>query len=565
MTTAAATASTNAATVTEAIAQRRPSDSPSKQSMPELSTSVSTAKTADDSKEGGWASLQRTLGAAKVAAHQHVPPDSRQMVSMAPPDLCPQTMSMQLPLRLSSSVPTTSMTAMSDWTNKAHNVESWPSPVALHDTSFDFGFNPDVLAPTSSHESVPGMSPLDIPQQAFVLSPGQWQEPLTTPKANCPSHVDASNPLPSPSLPMPSYPTSRRSSMADDLSATLGTFALTGSSPHAAAPPLPPPGAIRRPDGQIDIAARRKRPRPAALTSASLRSRSYGALTSVSPTFRQAVTPPASHTVRHVKSSGASLNARYAGIRKASSAQRSPMHVSSFAEAEAFNRLMAQQAAVAATAAQSRRPSVQLSDMPIPVLTPDMVANLGLTSAEKGGLSTHDMSPYRRLPVTQQHLTMSATSPPTTPFQSESFRPDYMTRGPSQQSMVPVSAPPRYASFPDSTPPYSAGPLTNSSWSDAPLTSPELPTFPPATCISSLNFALPSEDLTAHFQQFVLPSDTTLDATIGSSVEAKKTEFHIQEFPNQKEAHAHVAQQLAQQRPKSYVFANTAPKDYDPV
>jgi hypothetical protein len=45
-------------------------------------------------------------------------------------------------------------------------------------------------------------------------------------------------------------------------------------------------------------------------------------------------------------------------------------------------------------------------------------------------------------------------------------------------------------------------------------------------------------------------------------MDQKKTEFHIQEFPNQKQEHAHVAQQLAQQKPKNYVFANTAPHDY---
>jgi len=44
--------------------------------------------------------------------------------------------------------------------------------------------------------------------------------------------------------------------------------------------------------------------------------------------------------------------------------------------------------------------------------------------------------------------------------------------------------------------------------------------------------------------------------------EQKKTEFFIHEFPGQKEEHAHVAQQLAQQKPKSYVFANATPNDY---
>ena len=45
--------------------------------------------------------------------------------------------------------------------------------------------------------------------------------------------------------------------------------------------------------------------------------------------------------------------------------------------------------------------------------------------------------------------------------------------------------------------------------------------------------------------------------------EGKKTEFYIQEFPGQKEEHAHVAQQLAQSsKPKNYVFANTTQGDF---
>jgi len=42
----------------------------------------------------------------------------------------------------------------------------------------------------------------------------------------------------------------------------------------------------------------------------------------------------------------------------------------------------------------------------------------------------------------------------------------------------------------------------------------------------------------------------------------KHTEFFIQEFPRQKEEHAHAAQQMAQQKPKNYVFANATPSDF---
>ena len=161
-----------------------------------------------------------------------------------------------------------------------------------------------------------------------------------------------------------------------------------------------------------------------------------------------------------------------------------------------------------------------------------------------------------QLPNTQ-HLTLAAASPPETPFNAE------FAHHSLHLSVPPVSAPPQYATFQDYTPPYSAGPLTNSSWSDAPLTSPDIDNFPQAY-IPSLNHPQTIESPQSHFQQFVLPSDNKPDThnTI-STLEQKKTEFFIQEFPNQKEEHAHIAQQLAQSRPTSYVFSNTAPSDYN--
>jgi hypothetical protein len=64
------------------------------------------------------------------------------------------------------------------------------------------------------------------------------------------------------------------------------------------------------------------------------------------------------------------------------------------------------------------------------------------------------------------------------------------------------------------------------------------------------------------FQNFSAPSQPKTDMTYASSAEQKETEFYIQEFPRQKEEHAHAAQQLAQQKPKNYVFANATPNDF---
>jgi hypothetical protein len=40
------------------------------------------------------------------------------------------------------------------------------------------------------------------------------------------------------------------------------------------------------------------------------------------------------------------------------------------------------------------------------------------------------------------------------------------------------------------------------------------------------------------------------------------TEFLIQEFPEQKEAHRHAAEQLPPQKPKNYTFANQTQSDF---
>ncbi|KIV82984.1 hypothetical protein PV11_05046 [Exophiala sideris] len=519
--------------------------SPRKESVSTARSTPSPVKTTDKNKEASWASLRRALGQGKAAQVQQIP---QPQPTMAPPGLPAQPMSIQLPLRpishhLSASAPS----APPAWTAAG---APYPSPGIL-DQAFDFGFDDkDVAIDTSDHDEL-AMDPLsDFIHDSFVVNPTDLDASLETPKGFAHQHNDSAAGLPSPGLTMPEYPDSRRHSSAvtEELSNNFGNFALASSSPTHVGGRRPSEPVRCPPSGSLDIAARRKRPRPAALTSTALRSRSYGAMTSVSPTFRPSITTPAvPHTIRHVKSAGHSLNSRYAGVRKASSAQRSPMCVSTFAENEAFNQLMAQQAINVQ----------QLMDFPAPMLSPDIISSNHMTDPEKNPFFNQgaDMSASFSL---QGGQTLSInTSPPITPLPS-----DFMVRGASQQSHAPpASAPPQYASFPEFTPPYSAGPMTNSSWSDA-LTSPEVPSFPPVSYVPSLGYQRHADTLSGHLQQFVLPSDTTTELDFESQLDRKKTEFYIQEFPNQKEEHANIAQQLAQQKPKNYVFANTAPQDY---
>ncbi|OQV06323.1 Homeobox domain-containing protein [Cladophialophora immunda] len=538
----------------EIISPRSSVASPTKESSTNsAAASVSTAQTSpspvkvvENPKEASWNSLQRALGQAKAAQGQQV--TQPQATAMSSLEIPPQTASMQLPIRLNDSHTASSTSSLPTWPNRTAGTVPYPSPITFQDTSFDFGFGDEVAEQTPSQDPTTIDPVADYGQESFVVTPEDYRESLATPKGMH-SHQSPMTALPSPGLTMPSYPGSRRPSTTEDLSTNFSHFALASDAPNMLPDQRVSEGICPPQSGPLDIAARRKRPRPAALTSASLRSRSYGAMTSASPTFRQGImSPQAPHGVRHVKSAGQSLHSRYAGIRKASSAQRSPMCASTFAEAEALNQLMAQQAMT----------TTPLGELAEPLLSPDHMPSGYVIDPEKNPFFAQaiDMSnQYSMRPP--QNLAIAAASPPVTPMMAA-----FMSRAQSQQSLIPpASAPPQYAAFTDYTPPYSAGPLTNSSWSDCPLTSPEIPSFP-VTHIASLGFPNQCDGLSGQFQQFVLPSDNKSEVDFVSHVEQKKTEFYIQEFPNQKEEHAHVAQQLAQQKPKNYVFANTAPQDY---
>ena len=149
-------------------------------------------------------------------------------------------------------------------------------------------------------------------------------------------------------------------------------------------------------------------------------------------------------------------------------------------------------------------------------------------------------------------------SPPSTPLKTE-----FMYPGHIQTMLPPVSAPPQYAGFPDHTPPYSAGPLTSSSWTDGPFTSAEMAIYPSSVPAQQVMYPTSLHDLnTGFYQQFEMQQQAKVNAPHSSTSEQKQTEFFIQEFPRQKEEHAHAAQQLAQQKPKNYVFANATPSDF---
>lgn len=413
-----------------------------------------------------------------------------------------------------------------DWS--AQPVQQhWPtSPPSASDMAFDFGFNS-----AESHvqpDIVPIPSPTDSGSHSGILSPGAWETSLITPTMPPPSQYQHA--LQSPGLPTPTYSSSRRGSIADGLTNTFEGFAIANGT---AAMGFSTTGSVssEASDAGTDLASRRRRQRPADLKSASLRSRSYGALTAASPTFRQGMPSTSAQALRHVKSTGHGLNS-YGGIRKSSIPQKSPLNVSTFAEAD-FQQLMARKAAENSLKQQ---------------LTPINTTQMTFPSSQPQPFHSLQQIVNSDVPLQKRS---QVQSPPITPYQT-----DFLLHS---ASMMPPAIQAQYASFADFTPPYSAGPLTNSSWSDAPLTSPDLANFPSSNLMPSMLGDLQEDHI---HMPWTFSADQSPHHVVSPGNDQRQTQFYIQEFPNQKAEHAQAAQQLNQTRPRHYAFQHHKPEDF---
>lgn len=515
-------------------ASLEPEDTLSQQDMTPPTHSLAVAPTASpiarttSAQEASWASLQRALASAQAANGPQYTAE----------DTFIPTRTLESPLQ-ASDIPSSNdsstfpSSTFSDWT--AASSVDWVSSSHSNE-QFDFGNLNVQNNMQADHFANPEPQIMFRQSPEDVSDPGseEWLHNLQTPTLGAPHGLDMG-------LPMPPYAQTHdsRHSSSEDLTAGFGNIGLTtptsATSSHA--------NMFPRPDHSIDIAARRKKPRPAMLGTAALRSRSYGAPPTLSPTVRYSSSPV--HPLRHVKSTGNSLNVHYGGIRKPSSAQRSPLNIATFAEAEALNAMMAGVPTMECPSSDLPDPHTSLSPeerhsgIPIPSST---------VEAEIPG-QFYQLS---------SNMHLNVTSPPATPMK----QPEFFGHPQMTASLVPpMSAPPQYAVFPDYTPPYSAGPLTAGSWSDAPLTSPEHATFGQALNMPQPNYISgPMVHDYGSVTNFSLPFSSTSE--MKADYQRPTTEFFIQEFPQQREAHAHAAQQMAQQKPKNYVFANATANDF---
>lgn len=522
----------------------------------------------DVTRERSFASLDRALSAAVAARDQHnqaaegnIPAgtvgigfDVRQANMSAP--------------STATNTPQTSLnSAYSEWGSSRDSSIAWTPSQSPE--GYEFG---SLAAVPFASEDQLAVAHLDNPPNADIPASHSfgsmnsraqqlWGAQLQGRPDVHPSE-SMYGPLPY-SLQPPSASSSRRPSSSEELAETINGIGIQTTTPL----PTNIEGAMwRRPEKELDLAARRKRPRPAAIgTTAHHR---LVAPSAVSPNTRMpSFGAPHHHTLRHAKSSH-NLGSRYAGVRKFSAPQRSPLGFTSFAEA-----------AAAAGSEQKHKhrlhSSASVGNLAPPTpLTPEDLQQMLPTTTSDNQLdlaSQHLTDSQGLFPVTQP-MQINVASPPDTPLNMDMFSAvQYQGLAP------PLSAPPQYATFTE-YPTISSEPLTAVSWA---VSTPDTAAFPasvqsqrqqqPPTYIyeqdedeqqQESTWTTLSEEGSSLYGSTKTSATPPASTMTGEEQDHNMTQFHIHEFPKQQEAHRNVAQQLAPQTPKNYTFSNQTPSDF---
>ncbi|CBF87915.1 hypothetical protein AN1217.2 [Aspergillus nidulans FGSC A4] len=199
-------------------------------------------------------------------------------------------------------------------------------------------------------------------------------------------------------------------------------------------------------------------------------------------------------------------------------------------------------------------PRFALRRAPPTPLTPEDLHHLLPTTPSTDGYCL-SAQPTAHLFPTTQPMQINIASPPATPLGM-----DIMSSYPYHSVAPPMSAPANFTSFPD----YSCdGSFQGRNWEATSMPSPEVPFQ--SQC-HQMNFSsIPYDHALDQSQSENGPSQSPFgDADIQAPGDASKaTEFHLYEFPDQEEAHRFVAQQLPNQKPKAYTFAdNRTPTNF---
>lgn len=344
---------------------------------------------------------------------------------------------------------------------------------------------------------------------------------------------------------------SRRES-SDELATTLQGFGIDPThSPHGLSQVNGQPASWKDAGKELDLAARRKRPRPAAIGTSRSSSMLAGPST-MSPSTRLP-NGGAGHGVRQSKSAQ-SLSSRYAGVRKASAAQRSPFNLSTFAEAGSLNSK--------AEMSSMLQPTVTNGLAPPTPLTPEDLHHLLPATPSDGGYCL-SAQPTSQLFPTSQPMQINIASPPATPL-AVNMMPSYSYHGVAP----PMSAPAHYTTFPE-YPPCDGASLTGRSWAEATsMPSPEqsfssrCQVDMSSASYEAVNQRASSVDNGTVSSSPSLVFSKDIEMHTDSVDDARQIEFSIHEFPEQQQAHRFI-QQVPSQKPKAYTFtANSTPHSF---
>lgn len=536
---------------------------------PQTSDSSSHSRTkhqttgSDLAQEKTYASLQRAITAAVAARDQYTGPTDDPLSAGPTTDRAFDVRQTNMHVSSTNNTPQTSVNStFSEWGSSRDSSIAW-TPSQSPEEGYEFGSLNNV--PFASKVTQLDNSPNpDVSASHSFGSMTSCSQPIWNPQLHGRAEIHASDPmygsLSFSSLQPHSASSSRRPSSSEELADTISGFGINTLSNSMES------SMWRRPEKELDIAARRKRPRPAAIGTAHHRLSTNPSI--VSPNARMAGFG-APHTIRHAKSSH-TLGSRYAGVRKLSATQRSPLAYSSFSEA----------AAAANAGSESRQKhrlhtSASVGNLAPPTpLTPEDFQHMlpTTTSDTQMSFSSQHLTDTQGLfPVTQS-MQINVASPPGTPLTLDVFSAmQYQNMAP------PLSAPPQYTSFTDYSP-ITSEPLTGVSWA---VSTPDTSLFPGSLQSQQQQppiYIYEQDDDEQHDQKWTLSGDdcsslygsTKASATPPASMMTVSeehdpdgmTQFHIHEFPKQQEAHRNVAQQLAPQIPKNYTFSNQTPSDF---
>ncbi|KAJ5802621.1 uncharacterized protein N7503_005071 [Penicillium pulvis] len=329
---------------------------------------------------------------------------------------------------------------------------------------------------------------------------------------------------------------------------TPGSSAMSQSSSQA-------DGSWKGPGQELDLAARRKRPRPAAIGTSNTRSLAAStSMSSLSPTSRMP-SSGAGNSMRHSKSAQC-LNNRYAGVRKASAAQRSPL-----------NFTFAESGSMKSSKAEMLRPSVSSTSLapPTPLTPQDFQHFMPASPTDSYCLSAHSTTQFF---PSSQPMQVNIASPPTTPL-------DIYSPFTYQNGAPPMSAPAQVSNFPEYVN-CDTVPMTARSWADTTaLSSPEYPAglqVPHSSTVSPIGYDGSVDGRGHGFMEPVSGSppliysieDTDMPISTAGG-ERKASEFAMHEFHEQPEAHHFAAHQMGSvHKPKAYTFANNSTPGHYP-